>query len=159
MFAEGTLTTTYSGPVYATGESLYRPRNEARALGGLLGNDRAYRTQGRGVGAGSKLSLHNAGMAAERAAQDQYDAATKSDLAALADRPEARFLYQKNAAEEQKTLRSLLMDRDTTQQRFNIQEGNDAIEAGLQNQKLRAERYAAQQQRKSNWLGTLLGLF
>lgn len=158
MFAEGTLQTTYSGPVYATGESLYRPRNEARALGGLLGNDRAYRAQGRGIGAGSKLSLYNAGMKADRESQDQYDAATKSDLAALADRPEARFLYQKNAAEEQKSLRSLLLDKDSTQQKFDISRVNDAIEANFQSRKIRAEQYAAQQQRKANWLGTLLGI-
>lgn len=158
MFAEGTLTTTYSGPVYATGESLYRPRNESRALAGLLGNDRAYRKQARGIGAGSKLSLYNAGMQAERESQDPYDAATKSDLAAIADRPESRFLYQKNAAEEMKSLRSLLLDSDRAKQQFALTERGDSFDAALQAKKMAAERYAAQQQRRSNWLGTLLGI-
>jgi hypothetical protein len=144
--------------VYATGESLYRPRNEARALGGLLGNERAYRTQNRGIGAGSKLSAYNAGMSADRASQDQYDAASKSDLAALADRPDARFLYQQNAADEQKSLRSLLLDRNSNQQNFDIQRSNDAIESNLQSRKIRAEQYAQRQQQKSNFLGTLLGI-
>lgn len=159
MFAEGTLKTTYSGPTYATGESLYRPRNEARALAGLLGNDRGYRTQGRGIAAGSRLSQYNAGMEAERAATDQYAAATKADLAALADRPEARFLYQKDAAEEQKSLRSLLMDKDRMQQSYDLTAQGDAIDNAMHYKKLRAEKYAADQQRRGSWLSSLLRIF
>lgn len=159
MFAEGTLTTSYSGPTYATGESLYRPRNESRALAGLLGNDRAYRVQGRGVGAGSRMAQYQAGMQADQASQDQYAAATKADLSAMADRPESRFAYQKNVADEQRSLRSLLLDGDKMKQAYNLAARGDTIDTALQASKLRAEKYAAEQQRRGSFLSSILGIF
>ena len=71
MFASGTLQTTYSGPIFATGETVRRARNDARSMAGFAGQSRAYRPQTGGVGAGSRMAQYRAGIEADRRAADQ----------------------------------------------------------------------------------------
>lgn len=159
MFADGTLQTTYSGPITASGETFRRARGDARALGNLLGERRGYMTQGRGIGAGSKLTRYQSGLQADRASQEAF---AKSQ-AAIAEEAlmgaNAQLQYRSNQADEANRLRSLMLERDRVDQSFDLTKRGDQFDSDLFRRRLKAERYAAGKQREGGFLGTLLDIF
>lgn len=114
MFARDSFTSTYSGPVMASGESLARAKSQAASNRAFVGNERAYRPQMSGVRAGSKGSVYRAGLLGDSkatAAGDHYAA----QMARVADDAQARLDYGTSVAEEQEGLRRLLFDTDQTE--------------------------------------------
>ena len=114
MFARDSFTTTYSGPVLASGESLGRAKSGAAAQRSFVGNERAYRPQMTGVRAGSKGSVYRAGLLGDTKAAEAGDHYA-AQLARMADDSQARLDYGSSVAEEQEGLRRLLFDTDQTE--------------------------------------------
>lgn len=114
MFARDSFTSTYSGPVLASGESLSRAKSGAASNRAFVGNERAYRPQMQGVRAGSKGSVYRAGLLGDAQAAQAGDAYA-AQLARMADDADSRLDYSKNMAEEQEGLRRLLFDTDQTE--------------------------------------------
>lgn len=158
MFAAGTLQTTYSGPIYATGETLRRARNDAKAMAGFTGQSRAYQPQTGGVGAGSRMSLYRSGIEADRRAAEQNARAQQSLFDSLADDSESRFEFENNRADEMNKLRALMLDRGRIDQNFDLTLRGDTFDSQLTGRRLAAERYQADKQRKSSFLSTLLDI-
>lgn len=158
MFASGTLQPTYSGPLYATGETFRTQRNTDRALAGLLGESRSYRQQGRGVRAGGRLDRFQSGLTADRAANDQMLRSQQAMFDEAADAAESRFEFESNRADETNRLRSLMLDRDRIDQSFALAKRGDEFDADLFARRQAAERNAAMRQRRSSLFGTLLGI-
>lgn len=114
MFARDSFTSTYSGPVMASGESLSRAKSGAASNRAFVGNQRAYLPQMQGVRAGSKGSVYRAGLLGDTKAGmagDHYAA----QMARIADDASSRLDYGTSAAEEQEGLRRLLFDTDQTE--------------------------------------------
>jgi hypothetical protein len=158
MFASGTLQPTYSGPIYATGETFRQQRNTERALAGLLGDSRSYRQQGRGIGAGGKLDRFRSGLTADRAAHEQLLRSQQAMFEEAANAAESRFEFEANRAGEFNRLRSLMLERDRIDQSFSLAKRGDDFDADLFVNRQAAEREAAKRQRRSSLFGTLLGI-
>lgn len=159
MFADDTFQTTYSGPITATGETFRRQRNDARALGNLLGDSRGYMQQGRGIGAGSKMLRYRAGIEGDRASQEQFakaQAAMGDEALANAN---ANLQFRSNQADEANRMRSLMLDKDRVDQNFDLTKRGDQFDSDLFRRQLRAERYAQRKQRQGGFFSTLLDIF
>lgn len=159
MFADGTLTTTYSGPITATGETFRRQRNDARALGNLLGESRGYMQQGKGIGAGSKMTRYRAGVEADRAAQEQYGRAQAAMAEEALAAGNADLQFRGNQADEMNKLRALMLEKDRTDQNFDLTKRGDDFDSDLFRRRLKAERYAQRKQRQGGFFSTLLDIF
>jgi len=158
MFASGTFQTTYSGPIVATGETIRRARNDARAMAGFAGQSRAYRQQTGGVGAGSRMDQYRAGIEADRRAADQFGRSQQAMFNALGSDADSRFEFESNRAEELNRLRALMLDRNRIDQTFNLTKRGDKFDSDLNRRRLDAEAYQAAKQRRSSFLSTLLDI-
>lgn len=158
MFASGTLQTTYSGPLVATGEPGRRARNDARAMAGFVGQTRAYRPQTGGVGAGSRMSQYRAGLEADRRSAEQIGRSQQALFDALGSDADSRLEFQTNQADELNRLRALMLDRNRIDQTFNLTRRGDRFESDLNRRRLDAEAYQASKQRRSSFLSTLLDI-
>jgi hypothetical protein len=159
MFADGTLTTTYSGPITATGETYRRARGDARALGNLLGESRAYQQQGRGIGAGSKMLRYRAGIESDKASQDAFSKAQAAMAEQAMDEGNANLQFQSGRADEANRLRALMLDRSRVDQSFDLTKRGDEYDNDLFRRRLKAERYAQSKQRQGGFFSSLLDIF
>lgn len=158
MFASGTLQTTYSGPIFATGETLRRARNDARSMAGFAGQSRAYRPQTGGVGAGGRMAQYRAGIEADRRAADQIGRSQQALFDSLSGDAESRFDFQNNQADELNKLRALMLDRNRIDQTFDLTLRGDQFDSDLNRRRLSAEAYQAGKQRRSSFLSSLLDI-
>jgi hypothetical protein len=158
MFASGTLQTTYSGPIVATGETMRRARNDARSMAGFAGQSRAYRQQTGGVGAGSRMGQYRAGIEADRRSADQFGRSQQAIFDALSSDADSRFEFESNQADEVNRLRALMLDRNRIDQTFNLTRRGDKFDSDLQRRRIDAEAYQAGKQRRSSFLSTLLDI-
>lgn len=158
MFAPGTLRTTYSGPLYATGETVRRERNDSRALAGYEGQERAYRRQTGGIGAGSRIRQYRAGIEADRRAGEQFARSQQSLAGALANDAESRFAFESSRAEELNQLRELMLDRNRIDQSFDLTLRGDRLDSQLVRRRLAAQSYQAATQRRAGFLSSLLDI-
>jgi hypothetical protein len=159
VFAEGSLQTTYTGPIYATGETLRRQRTDARALGNLLGDERAYLTQGRGIAAGNKGDRYRAGIQADQKMQDQYLADQKAIMASIGDRADSRFQYQTNQSEELAGLRNLMLSNDQIAQNYELNTRGNQIQQDAAKRQMVVQRRAAENQQRASLFSNILGIF
>jgi hypothetical protein len=158
MFASGTLQPTYSGPIFATGETVRRARNDSRSMAGFAGQPRAYRPQTGGVGAGSRMTQYRAGIEADRRAADQIGRSQQALFDSLSSDSESRFEYQNNQADEFNKLRALMLDRNRIDQSFDLTLRGDQFDSDLNRRRLNAEAYQAGKQRRSSFLSSLLDI-
>jgi hypothetical protein len=158
MFASGTLQTTYSGPVLATGETVRRARNDARSMAGFAGQSRAYRPQTGGVGAGSRMGQYRAGIEADRRAAEQIGRSQQALFDSLSSDSGSRFEFETNQADEQNKLLTLMLDRNRIDQTFNLTRRGDTFDSDLNRRRLDAESYQAAKQRRSSFLSSLLDI-
>ena len=158
MFASGTFQTTYSGPIFATGETLRRSRNDARSMAGFTGQTRAYRPQTGGIGAGSQMAQYRAGLEADRRSADQYGRSQQALFDSLSNDSESRFEFENNRADETNKLRALMLDRNRVDQNFDLTLRGDRNESDLNRRRLDAEAYQAAKQRRSSFLSSLLDI-
>jgi hypothetical protein len=158
MFASGTFATTYSGPIQATGETVRRARNDAKAMAGFTGQERAFRPQTGGVGAGSRMSRYRAGLEADRRSADHYGRAQRALFDSLADDAEGRFEFEGNRADELNRFRSLMLDRNRIDQNFDLALRGEQFESDLLRRRLEAESYGARRQRRASFLSTLMDI-
>lgn len=158
MFSVGSYQPTYSGPITATGESYTRPRNEGRALSGLLGDSRQYRPQNRGISAGSKMFRYQAGIQADQAAQQGLEQSRQAMLQQATDRGEAVFQNQANRADELNDLKNLMLERTKTDETDRLAKRGEQFDTDVFHKKQAADRYAAEKQRQAQFWNTILGI-
>lgn len=159
MFASGTYNPTYSGPILASGDTMRRARNSAMQQSEFAGNTRAFRNQQRGIGAGSKMSAFRAGLMADADAFKARAAASQAQQDSMIGNAEAMQAYQRNQAEEDAGIRSLLTNRLGTDQKFAMDQRELTIGQMLQQRQRRVENEAADRRRGATMGGMLMGLF
>jgi len=111
MFSNGSFPQTYSGPITASGDLVRRLRSSGMAQGEFAGNERAFRPQRMGVGAGSAANAYRAGVASDTERAKGY----AEGLKPLGDyermKAQSEFEYQTNSAAEQAGIRGLLLQQ------------------------------------------------
>jgi hypothetical protein len=65
MFSNGSFPQTYTGPITASGDLVRRLRSSGMAQGEFAGNERAFRPQKMGIGAGSAANAYRSGVASD----------------------------------------------------------------------------------------------
>jgi len=152
MFKRDSYTATYQGPVLASGETLRQSVSNTGAMRAFAGNERAYRPQNQGVGAGSRAARFQSRMGAQQAMAQAPDFRS-AYLARLAENADTQLQYEGSAADERDTLRRLLFDVDQT-----TAVSNTALRGDRQQQELgRLSRRANEQIGEANRRGTILG--
>jgi hypothetical protein len=116
MFARDTFTSTFTGPITASGETLSQAKSQAGAQRSFAGNQRGYlnQTQGPGVRAGSRGSVFRSGLMSDMAAAQAGEAA-QAQINRIAQDGQARDNYFGMLTEERDGLRRLLFDSDQTE--------------------------------------------
>lgn len=158
MFARETFRTTYSSPVFASGETFRAQRNESQALAGLYGDTRQYRTQGRGIGAGSRMDRYHAGLSADKEAASRFAQSQQALLGQQQDDAEARLKYFQSTTDEMDKLRKLLLQGDSTDQSFDLTKRGDAYDLDISRRERKARNFARQASRSAQRPGNFLGL-
>jgi hypothetical protein len=154
MFARDSFTTTYSGPVLASGESLGRAKSDAAAKRSFVGNERAYIPQMAGVRAGSKGSVYRAGLLGDSKANEAGDHYA-AQLARMADDSQSRLDYSTGVAEEQEGLRRLLFDTDQTERYSQNASAKDNAFAYISSLQRDADRRMGRMSRGNEIFGVL----
>lgn len=157
MFARDSFTSTYSGPILASGESLARAKSGAASTRAFVGNERAYRPQMQGVRAGSKGSVYRAGLLGDAQASQAGDAYA-AELARMADDASSRLDYSRGMAEEQEGLRRLLFDTDQTERFAQNALRKDNAFAEISARQRSADREMGSRSRGNQFFGWLSGL-
>lgn len=158
MFKRDSYTATYQGPVLASGETLRRSVSNAGAMRSFAGNERAYRQENAGVGAGSRAARHQMRMGAQQAMSQTPDHRS-AYLQRLADNAETRLQYEGNTADERENLRRLLFDVDQTGITADMALRGDRQQNALGAESRRANTEIARQNRRGTITGFLGGLF
>ena len=154
MFARDSFTTTYSGPILASGESLGRAKSEAAANRAFVGNERGYIPQMTGVRAGSKGSVYRAGLLGDQKATAAGDAYA-AQIARMADDAKARADFQGGVAQEQDGLRRLLFDTDQTERFAENAMRKDKAFAFVSDRQRAADRQMGRMSRGNDFFGVL----
>lgn len=157
MFARDSFTSTYSGPILASGESLGRKKSEAASNRAFVGNERAYRPQMQGVRAGSRGSVYRAGLLGDAQAAQAGDAYAV-ELSRMADDASSRLEYSKGMAEEQEGLRRVLLDTDQTERFAQNALRKDNAFAQLSDLQRSTDRQMGRLSRGNDFFGWLGGL-
>lgn len=158
MFQRDSYSATYQGPTLATGETLRRSVSNAGAMRGMMGNERAYRQENQGVGAGSKAAKYQRGIAASQAMANAPDHRS-AYLQRIAENAETQLGYERNTADERDTLRRLLFDTDQTQQVANTALRGDVYQREIGAAGRSANTEIGRQNRRGSPLGFLGSLF
>jgi hypothetical protein len=159
MFAPNSYTSTYSGPIVASGDTYRRAANDAQAQGALAGNKRAFlQTGNRGIRAGSKMTGYLAGLQSDAAAGQGFLSAAQAQMGGMENNAEAGLRYQVNQSGEQQRIRDLLLSRDNTDQQFEIARAGDVISTDNANRQRQAQNQVSQMNRRSSIPGLLGGL-
>lgn len=159
MFASGTYSPTYSGPITATGDLLRRLRNSGMSQAEFSGNARAFRPQKMGIGAGSGMTQFQGGIAGDAQRAKGYADAQKSIGDFEQNLADARLAYQTGAADEMAGIRGL-----KTQQR-RIEQGSEldlrklGIDTSINEYQRQALAYANKLKNRASIGGLLAGLF
>jgi hypothetical protein len=154
MFARDSFTTTYSGPIVASGESLRKQKSDAEANRAFVGNQRAYRPQRAGIRAGGAGEAYRSGMMAAQ----QFASAPSANNAAMArrmDDQQALFDYQSAIAEEQDGLRRLLLDTDQTERTSQNALRKDKAFEFISSLQRQTDRQMGDMSRGNNFFGVL----
>lgn len=159
MFAQDTYNPTYSGPILASGDNLRRARNSAMQQSQFQGNVRAFRPQGLGIGAGSKMSAFRAGLLADAERFKGMTAAQQAYQDNVLSNAEARMAFQRNQAEEDAGIRSLRTSRLQTDQKGELDYRDLRIGTALQERQRQVENQARDATRGASMGGLLMGLF
>jgi hypothetical protein len=159
MFSSDTYIPTLSGPIGASGEQLRRNRSAAMAQSQFGGNQRAFRQQASGLGAGSRLDAYRSGIQADTEAAKGFAAAQKSLLDNLKVNADAAMQFQANRAGEQSGIRELMLRRNTGDQNRELDLKKLFTETQLQNKQRLVENKAADLKRQASTGGLLMGLF
>lgn len=159
MFAQDTYNPTYSGPILASGDNLRRARNSAMQQAQFQGNQRAFRPQGLGIGAGSKMSAFRSGLLADAEKFKGMTAAQQAYQDNMLANAEANTNYQRNRAQEEAGIRSLRTNRLQTDQKGELDYRDLDIGTQLQIRQRRVENQARDAARGASMGGLLMGLF
>ena len=159
MFAQDTYNPTYSGPILASGDNLRRARNSAMQQSQFQGNQRAFRPQGLGIGAGSKMSAFRSGLLADAERFKGMTAAQQAYQDNMMANAEASLSFQRNRAEEDAGIRGLQTTRLQADQKGELDYRDLNIGRALQERQRQVENQARDATRRASMGGLLMGLF
>lgn len=155
MFSNDSFPQTYSGPIFASGDLVRRLRSSGMAQANFAGNERAFRPQQMGIGAGSGVSAYRGGIASDAERAKGYAEGMKplGDYERM--KAQSEFDYQTGSAAEQAGIRGLLLQQRGFNQDADLSLRTLRQNEQLNNKQLRQEADIAERQRKaeneSNW--------
>lgn len=159
MFASGTYTPTYSGPITASGDLLRRLRNSGMAKAEFSGNERAFRPMKVGIGAGSGMTRFQGGITGDNERAKGFAAAQKAFGDYEQNLADARLAYQTGAAEEMAGIRGLRTQQRRIDQNADLDLRKIGIDTALNEYRRQQENRASVLANRSGIGGLLAGLF
>jgi hypothetical protein len=160
MFATGSFSPTYSGPIYASGDMIRRQRNAAMAQSEFSGNQRMFNPTkvSRGIAAGSGAQQYQAGLNADAGRAEGFSAAQNILSANNIANAQSLLRYQANRADEQAGMRDVALSRDLVNQRAALD--LRGLQKEIASQEAQRKNYATIQgyERNSSGMGLLAGL-
>lgn len=165
MFAKDTFPQTYSGPIYASGESLQRSRNTAMAQSAFAGNQRGFRRMAGGGGslggvrAGSQMDQYRSGVASDVESAKAFAAAQQAYADNVLSNAQARQTFEANRADEQASIRDLIRNRDQVNQGVQLDMRGLKNNILAQTRQREVENRVADLKRQASFGGILAGLF
>lgn len=150
---------TFSGPIKLN-EDLYRGgQNQGMAQAAFAGDMRGYmgQTQRKGVQAGNKMQMYNAGMMGDAEAAKAMETADKQRLTGAAENAAAELAFQERQAGEQGWIRDLLLDRDDVNYRRQMADYKREVDRQLAVRQREVENAISARQRESMIMSGLFG--